>query len=412
MPATPGRPDEHPPRLNYDMSMVAAASIQSIVNLLTELVRIPSRAGIDSYEPILDAVGAWLSGRELPCDDVVDDRGERVGVWGRIDGPRPGRRYLLNATVDTAPFGNESRWSHPPLSAARADGWLYGRGSADSKAGVAIFCHVLEQLRRAADPWCGSIAYVFDAAEHTGEFTGIRRFMESHGVGMGLDGALIGYPGNERISVGGRGFARARVRVHGESAHTGSAKRKGVNAVWRAATLVQRIQSTDLRAAGDEDFPLPPRASVTAIDGGSGFSVVPDLCTLNVDIRLTPGFTLDSAKAHLAGIVDAIDEATPGLRRTEIDWIGGYPAYRLGADTPLVGALRDAAREVLGRDVPAEVVGPSSVGNYLAGRGVPATNGFGVTYAAIHATDERVDLDSIGPVFDIYCRALRKLLST
>ena len=56
------------------------------------------------------------------------------------------------------------------------------------------------------------------------------------------------------------------------------------------------------------------------------------------------------------------------------------------------------------------MVGPSNLGDDLAGRGVPALCGFGVRGEGIHATDERVDLASIAPVWRIYRGALRRLL--
>ncbi|MFF0572521.1 hypothetical protein ACFY19_18705 [Streptosporangium saharense] len=48
---------------------------------------------------------------------------------------------------------------------------------------------------------------------------------------------------------------------------------------------------------------------MTAITGGEGYSTVPDLCTLNVDIRLTPAL-------ELRGCVTTIDAAWPGTQRS------------------------------------------------------------------------------------------------
>jgi succinyl-diaminopimelate desuccinylase len=383
---------------------------RSTVALLTDLVRTPSRAGIDPYEPVLDTVAAWLSERRLPHRFLVGERGVRVGIWGHITGGRAGPNYLLNATVDTAPFADEDRWTHSPLSAEQTGGWLWGRGSADSKAGVAIFCHVLALLLPQVTRWSGSLAYVFDAGEHTGEFLGIRRFMEAHGEAMPLDGAMIGYPGNDRIAIGGRGFARARLRVFGRAAHTGSATTRGTSAVRRAAQLIEAVEDAQRPRPDQSGFPLPPRISVTAVEGGDGFSVVPDLCMLNVDARLTPQFGFDSARAVLASLVRDLDRRAPAIRPTETTWSEGWPAYQLDTGLPFVAALREAARSVLGHDVPVGVVGPSSVANYLSTRGVPATNGFGVTYENIHATNERIALDSLEPVTEVYCRTLRSLL--
>ena len=63
------------------------------------------------------------------------------------------------------------------------------------------------------------------------------------------------------------------------------------------------------------------------------------------------------------------------------------------------------------RDLPAAVAGPSSIGNYLATLGIPATSGFGVTYRNLHAADECIQLASIAPTYAAYLGALRELLS-
>jgi hypothetical protein len=46
----------------------------------------------------------------------------------------------------------------------------------------------------------------------------------------------------------------------------------------------------------------------------------------------------------------------------------------------------------------AKVAGPSNIGNYLAGLGIPATAGFGVDYRGLHGTDERIRLESVPQV--------------
>jgi succinyl-diaminopimelate desuccinylase len=58
----------------------------------------------------------------------------------------------------------------------------------------------------------------------------------------------------------------------------------------------------------------------------------------------------------------------------------------------------------------AKVAGPSNIGNYLAGLGVPATAGFGVAYEGLHGTDERIRIDSIPTIQAAYHQALLTLL--
>jgi hypothetical protein len=58
-----------------------------------------------------------------------------------------------------------------------------------------------------------------------------------------------------------------------------------------------------------------------------------------------------------------------------------------------------------------KVAGPSNIGNYLAGLGIPATAGFGVAYEGVHAADERIRLDTIPVVQAVYHAAVLDLLA-
>lgn len=105
--------------------------------------------------------------------------------------------------------------------------------------------------------------------------------------------------------------------------------------------------------------------------------MVPDLCTFNVDIRLTPALDDTAAATLLRATAASADAAWPGTPPTDIEITTRWPPYALPDGSPLRGALLDAAARV-GLAPAAKVAGPSNIGNYLAGLGIPATAGFGV----------------------------------
>src|ERR1017187_1883537 len=282
--------------------------------------------------------------------------------------------------------------------------------SADSKAGISIFCHVAVALNEFAHRLSGATTLLFDVEEHSGAFLGIRRFVESLTKNVEIKAAMIGYPGQDRIIIGSRGFHRAKIRIHGQATHSGSSKSRGVNAIVRALHLVEALQQADLPTEVSLSFPLPPQLTVTQIQGGQGFSVVPDLCALNVDIRLTPVFKASHARELLAETVRRLDFEDTGVRATEIETIEGWPAYVIETSNPIVETLQASARRVLGCTPEIGVAGPSGIGNYLASLGIPATSGFGVVYRNVHAADERIALDSLLPAYQVYLGAIAELL--
>lgn len=388
----------------------------SIVALTQALVRLPSRGGLDPYEPVFSLLEGWLGARDVPVRRVrAEPGGDMVALacGTRPSGPGPG--FILNATIDTAPFGDLSAWTHPPTAGAVQGGWLVGRGSGDSKAGVAIFCHLLADAQ-SDGRWAGAVTGLFDADEHTGAFGGVRACFEDsrHRAAAGV---LIGYPGNDTIVIGSRGFLRATFRVSGRAAHSGSRRPVEANAVARAARLVALLDGAapdagDAVDAGDHpDFPVPAKVTVTSVSGGEGFSVVPDRCDVEVDVRLTPRFDAGRAEFLLRGAAAALDAEHPGPSPTAVELHPGWPAYRLADGSPLAAALQEGARRAFGRTPPFEVVGPSNAGNFLAGLGVEATAGFGVTCRNIHAVDEAILVESIAPVYEAYRTALDLLVA-
>lgn len=105
----------------------------------------------------------------------------------------------------------------------------------------------------------------------------------------------------------------------------------------------------------------------------------------------------------------APDRAWPGTPPTGIEVSTRWPPYALPDGSPLREALLRAAIRA-GLAPAAKIAGPSNIGNYLAGLGIPATAGFGVAYEGLHGTDERIRLDTIPVVQAAYHQALLTLL--
>jgi succinyl-diaminopimelate desuccinylase len=391
-----------------DPQQAASEDYDAVVKLTRELVRIPSRGGVDSYDQVLDYMSAWLGEHDLACRRLTGPDGATVALTCEVTGALPGPRYVLDACLDTAPFGDEAAWTFPPTSGEISGGWLHGRGSSDSKVGAAIFAHIAARFRASDDRWRGSVALLFDVDEHTGAFGGAKAYFEGAGAPGRVDGVMIGYPGLDYVVTGGRGVLRARMHVHGIAGHSGGSK-STPSAIAKAAALIQELSDAELPGPAGPEFPLPAKLTVTAISGGEGYSAVPDLCTLNVDVRLTPALDDAAATGLLRSAVAGVDDAWPGTQPTRVEITTRWPAFSLPDEAPLRSALLSGARAA-GVNTTAKIAGPSNIGNYLAGLNIPATAGFGVAYAGLHGTDERIRLDSISTVQAIYHQALLTLL--
>lgn len=383
-----------------------------ILGLTRELIRIRSQGGIDDQGPILRHVAGWLETRGVGVEILTlegrTNKNKSVGLLCAVGDATRGPTYALTACLDTAPFGSSESWENEPdRPILRPDGWLVGRGAADSKIGAAIFCRIMADLAHNPQLLNGRLILLLDSDEHTGRFGAIKLLVKRIPE---IDGVYIGYSGARAIRVGARGFYRAKVRVFGVAAHSGSSRPAEMNAVQKASVLVTALHTRNLPREQDESFPLQPKLTVTHISGGKGFSTVPDSCILSVDMRLTPSFNQREALAIVRQTVDEIDRSFPGPRNSKIDSLKGWPAYRLSADKEIVSALKTAAESNLGRPLPLEISGPSNVGNFLYSEGIPATCGFGVNELNVHGADEMIDTADIAPIYESYRQAVLTLL--
>lgn len=381
---------------------MSAAPVDSITRLASSLVATPSCGGHHSPDPVLGLAHDWLADNRLRPRLLADAAGKPVAVLVEIAGAAPGRVLCLDACIDTAPAGDVGQWTAPPFSAVVRDGRLSGRGAADSKAGVAILAHVARHVAEAGLPR-GTLHVLFDADEHTGRFGGVRAYLDA--LARPPDAVSLGYPGNDCIVVGSRGFLRAKVHFAGKAVHSGAIERTGVNALNKAAAFTLKVSEAAFPDAHDAAFAFGPAATVTHLEGGEGFSVVPDRATCHIDIRLTRAFDAATAQRWLEDIVHSVD------RQAGIETVDQWPAYLVAPDDPLVTSFAAAAREAFGRAVPTDVCGPSNIGNLLAARGVPTICAPGVGFANIHGADEWADIASFAPVYRMYCDAARRFLS-
>jgi succinyl-diaminopimelate desuccinylase len=381
--------------------------LTAVVDLAGELIRHPSRAGLDDHGPLLAVLEHWLSGHGLPHRRLYDDTRRPVALLVEIAGGRPGPWWTLDACVDTAPYGDETAWSFPPAAGDVVDGRLRGRGAADSKLAAALFCHIAAELHGRAGELRGGLAVLLDADEHTGGFGGARAYLADPDAARPA-GVMIGYPGPDEVVVGGRGLWRAEIAVHGTSGHSG-ARRAVVGAVSRAAHLVRLLEASALPGTSGE-FPLPPKLTVTYCHGGEGFSAVPDRCAIGVDVRTTPGFGARAAEDLVRAAVEELDAALPAPRPTDVTAVASWPPYRLAEDEQPAAALLGAAAGQ-GLRVRAKTAGPSNIGNLLAAEGIPATAGFGLPYEGLHGVDELVHLADLPVVHAVYRQAVLDLLT-
>src|ERR1035437_10334595 len=225
--------------------------LKSILDFARDLVRTPSRAYEDDPKDVLGLVSQWAKSRELEFNDLTDAAGKLAGGYFHYMSGKPGPSICLDVCVDTCEFGAEETWQDSATSGKIDGDPLHGRGAADSKAAVSMFCHIFEAISRIGLD-SGQLYVLLDADEHTGNFGGVKAFLEKV---KKIDTVFIGYPGDKEVVIGARGFLRAKATVYGQAAHSGSSAIAADNALVKMAKLIGVISSAQLPPEAAPRFP-------------------------------------------------------------------------------------------------------------------------------------------------------------
>lgn len=349
------------------------------VGLTRQLCDIPSVSGEEGR--IADAVEALLRG--APHLAVVRD-GDTIVARTELGRPR---RVAIAGHLDTVPIAeNLPTWeTTDPLTGETV---IWGRGTVDMKAGVAVQLALALEL---AEPAVDLTWIWYDHEEVSSELNGLGRVQRRRPELFEADFAILGEPSNGTIEGGCNGTLRARVTMLGKRAHSARAW-AGVNAIHRAAEMLERLARFDPETVRVDGLDYREGLNAVRISGGVAGNVIPDRCDIEVNYRFAPSRDGAEAEAFVRAFFAGADE---------VEIVDLAPGARPGLDASLAQAFVRA----VGRE-PTAKFGWTDVSRF-AELGIPAVN-FGPGDPSLaHADDERVPVAQI----EASAAALRAWLS-
>ncbi len=358
----------------------------------------------------LQARGYAMDRWTIDVDDIkahpgfspVDvDYSNAVNVVGTLR-PRneTGRSLVLNGHMDVVPAGPLDMWTTPPFEPRREGDWLYGRGIADMKAGIAANVLAVEALKRIG---YRPAALLYQQSMVEEECTG-NGALAALLRGYNADAAIIPEPEDDKLVRANTGVLWFRVRVQGAPVHVREAG-SGANAIEAAYDVIRALRAleADWNARKSqhryfEDLDHPINFNVGKIAGGDWASSVPAWCEIDCRIAIYPGTSAADAAREIESHLRAASAEVPYLANNppRITWNGFFAeGYVLEEGSDAEATL--ARAHLSSYDQPLEsFVTPG----YLDGR-VFAIYGktpclvYGPYSEAIHGFDERVSLSSV-----------------
>lgn len=194
------------------------------------------------------------------------------------------KHLFLCGHMDTVSPGVQA-WGHAPFSGEIVGDRIYGRGASDMKSGLAGMYLALESLFLEKRTLPANVTFLATAGEEV-DSCGARFFLQGN-ENRPMDALIIGEPTNEKVVIGHKGALWLEISTSGKTAH-GSMPEQGINAIDHMVNIINILEKLRIEWKM-ETKPLGSSSlAVTMITAGIQTNVIPDKCTLRVDIRTVP----------------------------------------------------------------------------------------------------------------------------
>ena len=227
-------------------------------------------------------------------------------------------RVVIAGHIDTVPVADNLPVKLLPMEREQV---LWGRGTVDMKAGVAV------QLKLAAtlDKTNTDVTWVFyDHEEVEASLNGLGRIARNRPDLLDASFAVLCEPSNAQVEGGCNGTIRVEVRARGLKAHSARSW-MGKNAVHASAEILNRLNAYEPQSVEVDGLVYRESMNAVLISGGMATNVIPDECVVTVNYRFAPSKSGDEAESHLRELFDGFEivmtdlseGARPGLDRPE-----------------------------------------------------------------------------------------------
>ncbi len=400
-----------------DLSAAVDEGFETVLAHLEALIRIPSVScpGFDPGEVrrSAEAAASLLGAAGFSGVRLLEIEGAHPAVFGEIPAPPGQPTVLLYAHHDVQPPGPDEEWDTDPFEPVERNGRLYGRGSCDDKAGIAV--HLGAVLAHGGRPPVG-VKVLFEGEEEIGSLH-LGHFLTDHVSALAADAIVIADSENWRVgepalttSLRGLVDCVVEVRTLRSAVHSGQFGGVYPDAIMCLARILSTLHDKRGNVAipglvGSESEPLDlteeelaeqagvvpgvkpigeggltsrlwtrPAVSVLAVDAPPVLGAINQLVPVaraKVSMRIAPGQDPDAAADALRRHLES--SAPWGAEVTIHDGARGA-AFSLDGDNATSQAFRMAMRAAWGRD-------PVDIG---VGGTIPFVSAFADSYPDAH----------------------------
>ena len=371
------------------------------IDLLAELIRRPSVTPDDAG--CQEILARRLQALGFECETM--QFGDVTNLWARRGNTRP--VLCFAGHTDVVPPGADNEWQTDPFEPVVKDGYMYGRGSADMKSGLAAMITALESFIADHSDHGGSLALLITSDEEGRARDGTLKVVEElQSRDEAIDWCVLGEPSSQEVlgdivRVGRRGSLSGMLTVRGVQGHV-AYPQLADNPIGRFAPVLSDLYTTEWDR-GNDFFP-PTSFQVVDIQAGVGFpNVTPGELSARFNFRYSTEWDHHGLQDKVRQLFDTHDIDY------ELEWhLSGKPF--LTEHGKLIEAVSQAVNEQTGTAPELSTGGGTSDGRFISPAGTDVVE-LGPVNASIHRVNEHVRIDDVVALSSMYRRIMELLLT-
>ncbi len=386
--------------------MAHERSTDPIIATLQEVVAIPSvnpglPGGTDGERGMADYLTRFFADAGIACEEW-DALPGRPNVVATLPGRDPSRAVLFECHMDTA---TAEGMTIEPFEPVVKDGRVFGRGSADTKAGGVAMLHAMLRIVRSGEPPPVTVMYA-GVVDEEYRMRGAAALADAlSACGTRIVAAVVAEPTELRIIRAHKGIIRAVIDVHGTAAHS-SKPHLGASAISAAARLITAFDEEVGAgfAALDDGITGVPTHNIGTIHGGLQVNFVPAECRMELDRRVLPSEDFAAVLDPYRRIAARVAAEHEGITIEVTEDLSIEP-METRADAAIVSGAVAAVRAVTGTaSVDGEPYGTDAA--KLSAAGIPSIVLGPGSIDQAHAAVEWIECAQVLQAVDVYHRIM------
>ena len=352
------------------------------------------------------------------CQAIMIDRLNKIGFeihplkFGDVDNfwavhGDSGPLFAFAGHTDVVPAGDENAWNTKPFEPTIKDGYLYGRGAADMKGGLASMVTATEKFIKENPNHKGRIAFLITSDEEGVAVNGTVKVMDYLKANeQKIDYCLLGEPSStsstgDVIKNGRRGSLNGVLKVIGKQGHV-AYPHLAKNPIHLVSPALDDLCNQEWDN-GNDYFPATSFQISNMHSGDGVTNVIPGDAQVKFNFRYSTETNKENLQKKVHEILDFhnLDYS--------IEWShSGYPF--LTPKGELVSACVEAIKKTKGIDTELSTSGGTSDGRFIAQEGTQVVE-LGPVNATIHQINESVLVQDLDDLSEIYYQVLRNIFS-